>query len=352
MHFNPKNGGLKIYIEYDDCESYNRPGAVGHYNAIVNMRGYMGLPYYCEECHVAYHHRHKHRCKGGCKLCYAPVACEPVEEQREEGDDNAMTFCTECNRWFVTPTCYAQHIANQVCTYRRQCAICEREYYRDEQHVCDELKCHVCNTFYLEEHDCYMKPLRLERLKFVDKKYTIYVFYDIESTQVKCDASGGVYFHRPNLLMCNIVCDYCWDPARLCKRWSRCNKCGDGNKEFIGDKCVLSFVSYVCKQLGKIAQEQSGKVIVFAHNARGYDAHFIMTKLAALGYTDMRPIMYGNKILRLDIHNVRFIDSLSFFMQPLAVLPKAFTLEEKIKKGFFPHRFNKIKYWNYKGDIP
>jgi len=54
----------------------------------------------------------------------------------------------------------------------------------------------------------------------------------------------------------------------------------------------------------------------------------------------------------MDAGNVRFIDSLSFFLQPLSALPKAFGLPMDLKKGDFPHLFNTPANYDYIGPLP
>jgi len=63
-------------------------------------------------------------------------------------------------------------------------------------------------------------------------------------------------------------------------------------------------------------------------------------------------ILQGRKILKIDIGCIRFLDSLSFFQQPLANLPKAFDLGVNVKKGDFPHGVNKKKNYRYIGRPP
>lgn len=50
--------------------------------------------------------------------------------------------------------------------------------------------------------------------------------------------------------------------------------------------------------------------------------------------------MAQQKILCIDVNNVRFIDSLSFINAPLSALPKMFGFNE-LNKGFFPYRYPK-----------
>lgn len=45
------------------------------------------------------------------------------------------------------------------------------------------------------------------------------------------------------------------------------------------------------------------------------------------------------------------IDSLSFIAMPLASFPKTFGLKE-LKKGYFPHLFNRPENYEYVGPVP
>ena len=49
--------------------------------------------------------------------------------------------------------------------------------------------------------------------------------------------------------------------------------------------------------------------------------------------------------------SIRFIDSLNFLQMPLEAFPKTFSMNE-LKKGYFPHYFNKTCNENYIGSIP
>ena len=49
--------------------------------------------------------------------------------------------------------------------------------------------------------------------------------------------------------------------------------------------------------------------------------------------------------------SIRFIDSLNFLQMPLKSFPKTFGMNE-LKKGYFPHYFNKECNKNYVGPMP
>jgi len=59
----------------------------------------------------------------------------------------------------------------------------------------------------------------------------------------------------------------------------------------------------------------------------------------------------GCKLLEVKHDRIRFIDSLSFFQMPLAAFPKTFGLTE-LRKGYFPHKFNRPDHQGYVGPVP
>ncbi|XP_074604056.1 uncharacterized protein LOC141857457 [Brevipalpus obovatus] len=62
--------------------------------------------------------------------------------------------------------------------------------------------------------------------------------------------------------------------------------------------------------------------------------------------------MNGNKIMHMQLGNISSVDSLLFFGESLASLPKAFGNGNQVVKGFFPHQFNKPENWMYVGPFP
>ena len=63
------------------------------------------------------------------------------------------------------------------------------------------------------------------------------------------------------------------------------------------------------------------------------------------------PLMNGSKILSIKFRKVKLIDSLSFLPMPLEKFSKTFDIKE-LKKGFFPHEFNKEENQDYIGSWP
>lgn len=61
--------------------------------------------------------------------------------------------------------------------------------------------------------------------------------------------------------------------------------------------------------------------------------------------------MNGAKNLSMNVHSLRFIDSMCFLLMPLSDFTKEFGLQE-LKKGFSPHFFNTLEHQEYVGPIP
>ncbi|XP_061170447.1 uncharacterized protein LOC133179772 [Saccostrea echinata] len=100
--------------------------------------------------------------------------------------------------------------------------------------------------------------------------------------------------------------------------------------------------------------ENNAGAIVIAHNMRGYDGVFILRYLIENGLPPQHIIYSGSKIMSMTVGrglNMRFLDSLNFFQMPLSRLPKTFGLTE-LKKGYFPHFFNRPENQTYVGPYP
>ena len=112
-----------------------------------------------------------------------------------------------------------------------------------------------------------------------------------------------------------------------------------------GKDCVPDFIQWVHSLA---SQEDVEKVIIVAHNFKGYDGYFILDEFYKPHATNLNQIVNGAKILSLELPNIKFIDSMNFFPMALSNFPKTFGLNE-MKKGFFPHFFNTQQNQIYEG---
>lgn len=187
-----------------------------------------------------------------------------------------------------------------------------------------------------ENHKCYMQV----DLKKPMTKDFLYIFFDFETRQ---DESMGddenKQIHKVNLCVSQQFCAKCIHEPM-------CDECEERTLIF-RESPVEGFVDYVME-----TRKQYKSVCVIAHNGQGYDFQFILKHIMENTKHTPELIMRGTKIILLQMENVKFIDSLSYFPMALAALPKAFDLPPEKKKGFFPHLFNTLKNQNYKGPMP
>ena len=75
------------------------------------------------------------------------------------------------------------------------------------------------------------------------------------------------------------------------------------------------------------------RITLIAHNSSGFDAQFILRALIERFDKDVPSVILdGSKIAKIDMGRSMFIDSLNYFHSKLSVLPKAFGLNETLKK--------------------
>ncbi|XP_074109281.1 uncharacterized protein LOC141534036 [Cotesia typhae] len=159
--------------------------------------------------------------------------------------------------------------------------------------------------------------------------------------------------HEPNLCVAQQVCNVCCDSDDLELGTTRpwCNNCGVCETIFHGEDCVEKFVNYILE----ISKPKSCKTVVcIAHNAKGFDAQFILTELFNRQLSDIDTIMTGTSVTLIELNSkkIKFIDSMNFISVPLSALPKSFGFEDKMRKGYFPHFFNSRANQDYIGVMP
>ena len=311
-----------------------------HFDAVKSMTAFYNSPYYCHECKKAYTKRDKHKCPAKCLSCSTYF-------KNKKCEGNEIT-CSKCNRKFFGKRCYKNHLKNRsifesktdiVCDTVKKCVNCCRiiTFKYVGVHRCGYSECKNCGNYVGKNHKCFMKNVKAKGGKcmtfkmescyednsikrkdwcFSCKTYTEkYIFYDFEATQ-----NTGT--HTVNLSIAQ-------------------------------DLEEKEYIHYSIKEFCKFFLNDKFKGYTFiAHNAKGYDSHFVLKFLIDQG---VRPycIYSGAKIMFMELPklSIRFIDSLNFLQMPLKAFPKTFGMGE-LKKGYFPHYFNKECNKDYVGNIP
>ena len=312
-----------------------------HYHACTSLSGFFGSSYFCTDCEKSFKtdDTAHHKCRG--KRCYA---CEQRDCTAYRQIDRANLYCPSCCRYFFSAECYANHLQYtslgtkntagiSVCQSKKRCPHCNRMMHGKSevrQHRCGHSTCPSCEQYLdLSTHQCFIQPILQEnprkrkRQNSPEEPPPLFVYYDIEAMQ-----DTGV--HVPNLL---------------------CAETSEGVQvDFHGPTCIENFLEWLDPLTNTNTQDMQRQVIAVAHNAQGYDSYFLLEELYKQCVCPQQ-IVNGAKILSMSIEHVKFIDSMAFLQMPLARFPKSFGLCE-MKKGFFPHFFNRPEFQNYRGPMP
>ena len=341
----------------------------------------------------------KHQCAASCFVC-----------KRKDCfvSDDEMS-CRHCHFTCRSRSCFDHHktVSNKqkqsLCDRWWKCTNCkqiiDRNRRKVEEHVCDTYFCKSCEKMVdINSHNCYIRSCKPQESK------PRFVFYDFECEQegnsIQCEAGYlptimqncslckelkttctkcsvckncqradcGKKTHAPNLVVAATVCEMCikdndFSPKSKCG--SRCTNCNNFDKnencyeiEPCRDTCGFREIVFS----GENTKHNFGKWLfspchkdftAIAHNAKGYDNYFILEYLID---NSIRPeIIYnGSKMMFLHVKrglSIRCLDSLNFLPMKLAKLPEAFGFKE-LKKGYFPHLFNKKENFLYIGPYP
>ena len=300
-----------------------------HFDVITSMTAFLAKDYYCHTCKKSYTKRDCHKCPAKCIACYKYFP----NGRKCSGQE---IKCDDCNRTFFGKKCFEEHkrdrsskeLGDIVCKKVAKCLECEKTVVGClKNHVCGYSMCKNCREYCdMNQHLCFMTKKSCKGGKCTDpmlcKKKTCYscktrseayMFYDFEANQ---------------------------ETGEHIVNWVDC-------EDFDGNINTFETVDEFCKF---VFNDKHIGFTFIAHNSKSYDAHFVRNWCIENG---VKPyvIYNGMKIMYMEAQGVRFIDSLNFIAAPLSSFPKTFGLTE-LKKGFFPHYFNKKCNQNYIGPIP
>jgi len=181
-----------------------------------------------------------------------------------------------------------------------------------------------------------MQPLK-DEVPSADN--VLFVLYDFETTQ-DTKVSETAKLHDPILVCLQQFCTAC---EMQDDYEQNCVRCGKRQHSFFEDP-VGDLLSYLCK-----TRPWCKKVVAIAHNAKAFDAQFILNRAIFLKWTS-ELILNGLKIVSMKIHHIQFLDSVSYMPMPLRKQPEAFGLQAS--NSWFPHYFNTKANLDYVGPIP
>ena len=308
-------------------------------DVITKLPGFFNSNYYCLQCEKAYFNEdYEHHSCHKTKCCACLQSSCPDYELFKQSDKPDLP-CKDCGRHFDGVTCQLNHLTckpngqlvahdeKNVCKSHKNCSTCLHVFSSSvQEHMkhCGLRKCPSCSKeVNILQHKCYLQAVthkKKRKGKNKEPQHTVFVYFDIDAHQDTGD-------HVANL---------------VCAETDQ----NDGQFNFKGEHCIYEFLQWV----HTIANQPNvEKVIVVAHNFKGYVGYFILEELYKQHVTNLSQIVNGAKILSLEIPNVKFIDSMNFFRMALSNFPETFRINE-LKKGYFPHFFNIQKYAGYMPD--
>lgn len=326
-----------LYILY-----YER---TNHYQPILNLQGAVAGRCFCSVCNKSFTDNIEHRCALRCPRCKAYPLCQ----------DTDRIVCNICNRWFFNRTCFANHLIrgsakmkksdiNTVCDVLKICQKCFRLIRLGKhEHQCGITYCRTCRDRRPIKHYCFMKPL-----KSINQSLSMFIFYDFETQQnVRLRGNWNVKLHIPNFCVVQRICNICCNDNEI---ENPCNTCGIRQFIFKDTETAVTGIVDIAFQNYK---NKFQHIICLAHNARSFDAQFILRHLVDVKRTQFpKLILNGTKIIEMRIGNIVFLDTLNCFHMPLSSLPKSFGSEDEVTKAYFPHLFNTLENLQYVGPMP
>lgn len=326
-----------------------------HFIALSNVKAFFGLKYMCELCDKLSNTR-LHRCHEKCSNCFSSPPCFKALDDEEGGVLNKSIQCLDCFRYFKGEQCLSNHKIKDednkysVCERFSICQSCFKfidqiklDKEGIKEHLCNQIKCINCKKIVINDHGCTIKPYK----KSMPKKFVLY-FYDIETVQKKeiLDNKNRVqYLHEAIVLCVHKVCHLCW---HIDDKFYSCIRCKQREFIFEGRDCIIEFLTLLIED-----SDERITTTCIAHNAKSFDAQLFMNYILKIKYNQIKVIMQGCKILRIQFRGyINFIDSLMFLTMPLSKFQETFDLDPNLSKGFFPYLFLSFDNWMYKGDIP
>lgn len=289
---------------------------------------------------------------------YATVR-HPQNFYRNKLNSKSLNYCHACTTVFGSHT---DHVCEdneyQKVVYDKSCPKCHLVNCKK----CKYITCKNCAVVYdkdhgQEKHRCMIVDFFKEDTGYNvnendGKKPALWV-YDLESriettvvepTQVGVSDDEGYYsgdvefVQVKNLQIANFV--------------YAINVFTGQELQYFGENCIHDFMTYMMNFNEGIWKTKIGHSILLAHNAGAYDTRLIYEDLIKRkNKIMMSTIMTGSKFIQLQVGSKLFLrDSRMHLNGSLAGLAKDF--ETPTLKGYFPHLFNSIENYMYKGPIP
>lgn len=287
-----------------------------HFDLIKEPKNFFQYPYICHKCEIGYNHN-SHTCDEN-KNCHN---IKELYHKRKYPSE-----CQHCKKPRKVVRSYIDKDTQE-----------KRDFY--EAHRC----CTNCKediTGSVHSHKCFMTKGKVKVVRMMDENGNKYLETRVDTDLKRNDNLVVFDFEAMTDKDGNHIVNYCVSQYL------------DGTTH--QHTTIKDFIDFVFKK------DDDDKFIhkdytFLAHYGSGYDFKLIYEYIFKHHHEDQVPyaIFNGEKITSLTFRkaNIRFIDTYRFFLQSLEKLPKTYGFKE-MKKGFFPHRFNKIENQYYIEKIP
>ena len=366
-----------------------------HYDVITSMPRFLCKKYYCHTCKESYTKRNCHKCSTKCLSCFKSDSDCNGEEITCK-DCNRTFVGQECFDEHKRNRSKSKENKNIVCDLVKKCLKCKRIVEDLKEHVCGFSKCINCSKYCDPHlHKCYMKIVETKGGHCTRFPGTVNNVVNVNEKRQKPKSKDEIelmlavrkigwsrgeiedmvdWTEEEIEEVLNLTDEEIENMKKPCKFETR-NEIGCGNlkpedrclccktythnymfydfetqqdtgthvvnyvnvQNFNGNEWTFNTIDEFCKF---VFQEQHKYYTFIAHNAKSFDAQFVLKYCVENG---IKPfcIYNGTKIMYMQIERfkIRFIDSINFVQDKLAKFPETFGLTE-MKKGYFPHFFN------------
>ena len=288
--------------------------------------------------------------------------------------NNNRKFCHKCLTSFVLEKgcrCQDSVPVKYKPAKLKQCSECGVKYTIEKQHVCHHYKCKHCELFHKRQTDGQYVTARCplykdddtfsKKFDFEEEKLTIYdamdgsafeskkswalLVYDLESALVvvedeqkdeyEVDENGDFVYEDGDIVTYRV------DKQIQCPNFAVVKDVG--TDELWTFDNMTDFVTFCLVH-------NEGRNICLAHNASGYDSRLVFEEVSKNTDVDVSTTMNGGRIMTMTVGKTKFQDTMLHLKGSLKKLAEGFKLD--LKKGHFPHLFNKAENYNYIGPIP
>ena len=285
-------------------------------------------------------------------------------------NNNDRIFCHMCITSFTKQTtcrCEDGRPPIPAKRIRKQCAECQTVYTIDKQHKCHHYKCKYCDAFHkdgdtksrcpiFKDDDTFVKRFDFEEeditmedaidgSAFEKTKPWALLVYDLESALVivkdeekdefEVDDEGNFVYEDGEIVTYRVSKEI------QCPNFAVVMDAGtDEMWTFTSLTDMITFCIH----------HNEGRNICLAHNASGYDSRLVFEEASKHTDLEISTTMNGGRIMTMTIGKTKFQDTMLHLKGSLKKLAEGYKLN--LKKGHFPHLFNKAVNYDYVGPIP